>query len=394
MNIKKFLLALAFLVLSVALFFRKQILYFLDKNIFSKTLEQKLIDNPNNPFLNYKIAKNFYTKSAYPKAEKFFKKAAENFSNEFHKQQKALSLGFAGNSRFKLVKYFMSDKAKKKLEPGKIIDFLEKAVKHYSASLSFNSDDLAVVKNKQLAEELLKKLKQDQENNKNQDNQNKDSQQNSPQQQGGSASQDSSDQNKNDKNDQSNNKNNKDQNQKDQGKEPSSEQKSNNDSSGQQSDNSQNENEQKENQNSSSQDHQNDLNKESNPDKRDESDGKDRDDKKNSDEQRSGQENSNENSQEKHDEGSAESKAEQEKNAAEEEDKELDNLVAGEEAPQDASSQDNDQKDSNASLNRLKSTNLDAEFKRLDDAEASYAKERFMQRTKDRHNNSWNKNRW
>lgn len=176
------LLAIIFLGLFLSIIFFDRLNHRFSKLINNnQSLTDKIIEDPDNPFINYKIGMESYKKKKYIKARAFFQKATDFFSIE-QKNAKSRSYANSGNCGLRISEILIDKKEKRKEAKEKAIEVLKKTIQDYDASLSISISE-KVEKNKLIAEELLKKLQapqppQDQSNDDGNDGSNDDNDEN------------------------------------------------------------------------------------------------------------------------------------------------------------------------------------------------------------------------
>ncbi len=208
MKIKYLLIAAFFLICAMGgLFFEHAVKFYKHNFLTPKTLAQKLVDNPDSPFINYQQGLQNYKLRQFQKASKFFNKAAACARS--NTKLRGVALANSANAKYHVAKQLIQpDKKFKKIKSenpkADAIELLEGAIKSYGSALESWPEE-KVEKNKMIAESLLEQLKRsndkDDDNSNNQQNQDQSQDQN-----------DNQNQSNNDKSNQKNNTSNKPQN--------------------------------------------------------------------------------------------------------------------------------------------------------------------------------------
>jgi len=152
-----FLALLSFLLLLGLIFFEiinKKCRSFLFQD---DSIEKKIVDNPDDPLLNYRTGKAKYLKKKFNKAKGFFKKAGEEFPSN-NAKMKGLSYAFAGNCGLRVAQILIDKKQKRKEAKAKAIEILTDTISDYSKSLSIVPENQRVLANMEVAQALLRNL--------------------------------------------------------------------------------------------------------------------------------------------------------------------------------------------------------------------------------------------
>ena len=164
MKIKYFLSFILFLLLGFSVFFHQELTLFYQK-IFNPSIfipEKAIVEDPDNPFLNYQLAQKNYHKKNFVRACNFFDKASNGFKmNGQAPMNQGLALANLGNSFFKHAEQTLatdkdSDPREKK---EKAIKLLESCLESYSKAFAFLGQDQRLQNNHALAAMLLDRLK-------------------------------------------------------------------------------------------------------------------------------------------------------------------------------------------------------------------------------------------
>lgn len=160
MNKKYFLLAMFCIAFFVFVLFFNRISRKIGMLSNGKTIEQRIIDTPDDPFLNYQLGVKNYKKKVFQKARSFFYKASQHvgFDNQVLKM---LSHANLANSSFRLAEILIDKKLNTGDTKNKIIELLKESIKNYSLALEFDPANEQVLANKKIASDLLEKLLKD-----------------------------------------------------------------------------------------------------------------------------------------------------------------------------------------------------------------------------------------
>lgn len=172
---KKILFTLSFLSLLVFLIILNfDRLAFVAKNRFlvEKNLEENILDDPDNPILNYSLGLKHYKSKRFQKARSFFHKAAANFLAT-DQQMKSLSYANLANASVRLAEIVIDKKQNKSDAKTKAIELLRESLKNYDSSIELDPVNNKVIANKKMAADFLAKLlnennQQDKDNSSNQ----------------------------------------------------------------------------------------------------------------------------------------------------------------------------------------------------------------------------------
>lgn len=207
MKIKYLLIAIFCFICALGfLFFEHVENFYKRKFLTQKTLAQKLVDNPDSPFINYQQGLQHYKLRQFQKSSKFFNKAASCAGS--NKKLRGVALANSANAKYHIAKQLIQpDKKFKKIKSenpkADAIELLQSAIKSYASALESWPEE-KVEKNKMIAESLLEQLKRSNDNDKNNNKDDDESNQSQDQDQKDNQS-DNQNQSNNNKNNQKNN---------------------------------------------------------------------------------------------------------------------------------------------------------------------------------------------
>jgi len=149
------------------------------KNDFSTTqkiLEQKQVDAPLSPLINYNLGNTYYKQKKYDAAKQsFFRAAKHSFVSDASLHEKAtfnLANTLYKNTLTMLPKNWEHEKLDDALKKRAITE-VSQSIESYKNVLSKNKENEFAKQNKTVAEELLRKLQNQKQDKQKQDDQNK-----------------------------------------------------------------------------------------------------------------------------------------------------------------------------------------------------------------------------